>query len=186
MLGVTHGCPPARPPRRPSVQSWARVMVALGAFSCGSAVTVSNEPTTANFSLTTYLCDDGGTPEVHQLTTATTTLPPPPGGQEPCIGVELLGIGFSAQLSLDCPSGTGSFLLEDLHATLCSCGCSSLSGTLTVRTFTPHCSNGACAHLDADIVVPATPPMGREPTITGRATLLYKESITTSCMLGLG
>jgi hypothetical protein len=162
---------------------WLPGGAVLATAACCYALNPTTPPSSANLTVSA--------PAVSQIAMVTTTFN---GNSDygQCLLVLDADAGFGGPLiEFDCPdAGSGTFALGGLNAQACNewNDCTALSGTLTVRAFTPACSGGACGRLDADLTISssATNPNGA-PNISGTATLRGGEANEqTTCSLGGG
>ena len=116
----------------------------------------------------------------------TTVNVPNPDEPHSCIAVGNQSTPLT--ILFDCPSGGGSFSLQDLNATACDgVACAALGGTLDVHSFAAQCPNQDCGHLEADLSLPAAPSDGGGPSVSGTASLYYDHSSQAQiCELNLG
>lgn len=101
-----------------------------------------------------------------------------------CLRVQFASESSGYGIGMHCPSGPGTFELEDLGAKVCEAtagvgggGCAPVKGSIVVRAITLKCSNAACGVLDADLDV-AGPSSA--PTVSGTAHLGFTQTMRTA------
>jgi hypothetical protein len=156
------------------------VFAVIGCQSCPELVPSYASPATLTVNeLATLPADavqDAQTYSVSSVTTVQTVFSDVADPQQlhDCLEVSIEGNPYVFQFNFDCPSGPGTYLLSQLHATG-NLG-APFDGTLVVRAITRPCGQGACGRFDADLDFPMV-DAGGGPWISGHAKLSYSERI---------